>query len=274
MRRSDPTHSPAVSGRPSALQPGSACASGLACHRADRSDQGLAGGTRRQRPGTARARAVAALGACADHAFPTGSAARCAGAVRRKDQPWRRPLGSGGVMVYGLVSLHYKPGPHAHPGLHVIAMIEAIKGLVSRCLAASGLELLGPAPLQHWARRADHALPARPATWRPGAVRPPGLAARRAALGGDRRADVRRRCICSKPGACGAQRPGHRGSAASPRRCTCRWMFTHSGITAAGPRLWCWRSTCWSSGCLRATSCAVATDRPGCRNLLLRPAAK
>jgi len=47
----------------------------------------------------------------------------------------------------------YDPNPRAHPGLRAIALIEAIKGLLG-LLAASGLELLGPAPL----RRAVHAL--------------------------------------------------------------------------------------------------------------------
>lgn len=46
---------------------------------------------------------------------------------------------------------HYNPDPHAHPGLHVIALIEAIKGVLA-VLAASGLAFLGPAPLQHWVR--------------------------------------------------------------------------------------------------------------------------
>ena len=46
---------------------------------------------------------------------------------------------------------HYNPSPQAHPGLHVIALVEGIKGSLA-VLAASGLELLGPAPLQHWAR--------------------------------------------------------------------------------------------------------------------------
>jgi uncharacterized membrane protein (DUF2068 family) len=44
---------------------------------------------------------------------------------------------------------HYNPDPHAHPGLHVIAVFEAAKGLLA-LLAASGLELLGPAPLLRW----------------------------------------------------------------------------------------------------------------------------
>lgn len=41
------------------------------------------------------------------------------------------------------------PEPHAHPGLHAIAIFEAAKGLLA-LLAASGLEILGPAPLQRW----------------------------------------------------------------------------------------------------------------------------
>jgi len=45
----------------------------------------------------------------------------------------------------------YDPDPHAHPGLHLIAIIEAAKGALA-VLAASGLELLGPAPLQHLVR--------------------------------------------------------------------------------------------------------------------------
>ena len=47
----------------------------------------------------------------------------------------------------------YNPEPHAHPGLHVIAMIEMAKGALA-LIAASGLEIIGPAPLQ----RALHAL--------------------------------------------------------------------------------------------------------------------
>ncbi|QNP42184.1 DUF2127 domain-containing protein [Lysobacter solisilvae (ex Woo and Kim 2020)] len=44
---------------------------------------------------------------------------------------------------------HYNPDPHAHPGLHAIAIFEAAKGLLA-LLAASGLEILGPVPLQRW----------------------------------------------------------------------------------------------------------------------------
>src|SRR4026208_1148707 len=44
---------------------------------------------------------------------------------------------------------HCNPDPHAHPGLHIIAFIEALKGSLA-VLAASGLELLGPAPLRRW----------------------------------------------------------------------------------------------------------------------------
>ncbi len=51
---------------------------------------------------------------------------------------------------------HYNPDPHRHPGLHLIALVEASKGCLA-LLAASGLELIGPAPLQRWI----HALIAR-----------------------------------------------------------------------------------------------------------------
>ena len=44
---------------------------------------------------------------------------------------------------------HYNPDPHAHPGLHIIALVEAVKGALA-LLAASGLEIIGPAPLQRW----------------------------------------------------------------------------------------------------------------------------
>ena len=43
----------------------------------------------------------------------------------------------------------YNPDPHAHPGLHAIAIVEAVKGLLA-LLGASGLELIGPAPLKRW----------------------------------------------------------------------------------------------------------------------------
>ncbi len=46
---------------------------------------------------------------------------------------------------------HYDPDPARHPGLHAIALVEAGKGMLA-LLAASGLELLGPAPLQHAVR--------------------------------------------------------------------------------------------------------------------------
>jgi len=44
---------------------------------------------------------------------------------------------------------HYNPSPRAHPGLHAIALVEIGKGLLA-LLAASGLELIGPAPLRRW----------------------------------------------------------------------------------------------------------------------------
>jgi len=45
---------------------------------------------------------------------------------------------------------HYNPNPRAHPGLRVIALIEALKGLLALS-AASGLEIIGPVPLKRWA---------------------------------------------------------------------------------------------------------------------------
>jgi uncharacterized membrane protein (DUF2068 family) len=44
---------------------------------------------------------------------------------------------------------HYNPDPHAHPGLHVIAVVEGAKGALA-LVAASGLALIGPVPLQRW----------------------------------------------------------------------------------------------------------------------------
>ncbi len=42
----------------------------------------------------------------------------------------------------------YNPDPHRHPGLHVIALLEASKAMLA-LLAATGLEVLGPQPLRH-----------------------------------------------------------------------------------------------------------------------------
>ena len=72
----------------------------------------------------------------------------------------------------------YNPDPHAHPGLHVIAIVEMAKGALA-LVAASGLELIGPAPLQ----RALHALiqhfqldPASGITaWLAGVINPTGI---------------------------------------------------------------------------------------------------
>ena len=72
----------------------------------------------------------------------------------------------------------YNPDPHAHPGLHVIAIVEMAKGALA-LVAASGLELIGPAPLQ----RALHALiqhfqldPASGITaWLAGDINPTGI---------------------------------------------------------------------------------------------------
>lgn len=50
-------------------------------------------------------------------------------------------------------STSYNADPHAHPGLHAIAIIGMAKGALA-LIAASGLEIIGPAPIQ----RALHAL--------------------------------------------------------------------------------------------------------------------
>lgn len=44
---------------------------------------------------------------------------------------------------------HYDIDPHAHPGLHVIAVVEAVKGALA-LIAASGLAVVGPVSLQRW----------------------------------------------------------------------------------------------------------------------------
>ena len=41
----------------------------------------------------------------------------------------------------------YNPDPHRHPGLHLIALLEASKAVLA-LLAATGLEMLGPQPLR------------------------------------------------------------------------------------------------------------------------------
>ena len=72
----------------------------------------------------------------------------------------------------------YNPDPHAHPGLHIIALVEAVKGGLG-LLAASGLELVGSAPLQRWV----HELIARfqldphhgAMAWLAGAISPGGV---------------------------------------------------------------------------------------------------
>ncbi len=43
----------------------------------------------------------------------------------------------------------YDPDPHAHTGLHVVALVEGAKGLLA-LLGASGLELVEPVSLLRW----------------------------------------------------------------------------------------------------------------------------
>lgn len=83
----------------------------------------------------------------------------------------------------------YNPDPHAHPGLHLIALVELAKGALA-LLAASGLELLGPAPLQRWVQELIVRFQLDPGhgaiAWLVGAINPGGvhLAALVAALYG------------------------------------------------------------------------------------------
>jgi len=46
----------------------------------------------------------------------------------------------------------YDPSPRAHPGLHVIAIIELVKSALA-LLTASGLEVLGPVPIRAFIHR-------------------------------------------------------------------------------------------------------------------------
>ncbi|MBF6025734.1 DUF2127 domain-containing protein [Lysobacter niastensis] len=73
---------------------------------------------------------------------------------------------------------HYNPDPHAHPGLHVIAVFEAAKGVLA-LLAASGLEILGPAPLQRWLHELIARFSLDPGhgaiAWLNGAINPDGV---------------------------------------------------------------------------------------------------
>jgi uncharacterized membrane protein (DUF2068 family) len=46
----------------------------------------------------------------------------------------------------------YNPSPKAHPGLHVIALIELVKSALA-LLTASGLEVLGPDPIRYFIHR-------------------------------------------------------------------------------------------------------------------------
>jgi uncharacterized membrane protein (DUF2068 family) len=43
---------------------------------------------------------------------------------------------------------HYNPAPQAHPGLHVLALFEGLKGFLA-LIAAASLEVLGPQPLRN-----------------------------------------------------------------------------------------------------------------------------
>lgn len=148
----------------------------------------------------------------------------------------------------------YSPDPHAHPGLHVIALLEAVKGTLA-LLAATGLEILGPLPLQNavstMIRRfnldPEHgALPSLLKTISPDAVHL--AAAAMLAYGllhiveawGLWRAKAWASVL-------GCQRPFIYPSISTP-----------SSAIPAGPPGACWRSICLWSACLRAICSDVA----------------
>ncbi|MFT4197250.1 MAG: DUF2127 domain-containing protein [Pseudoxanthomonas sp.] len=43
----------------------------------------------------------------------------------------------------------YNPDPHAHPGLHLLALFELAKGLLA-LIAAASLEMMGPQPIRRF----------------------------------------------------------------------------------------------------------------------------
>ena len=47
-----------------------------------------------------------------------------------------------------MTEAHYNPAPRAHPGLHVLALFEGLKGFLA-LIAAASLEVLGPQPLRN-----------------------------------------------------------------------------------------------------------------------------
>jgi uncharacterized membrane protein (DUF2068 family) len=66
------------------------------------------------------------------------------------DAERRDTSGDVGTAAVPAVEKHYIQDPRAHPGLRVIAVLEALKGLLA-VSGASGLELIGPVPLKRWA---------------------------------------------------------------------------------------------------------------------------
>lgn len=155
----------------------------------------------------------------------------------------------------------YSPDPRAHPGLHVIALLEAVKGTLA-LLAATGLELLGPLPLQHAVitliRRfnldPDHgALPSLLKTISPDAVH---LAAAAMLAYG----------LLHVVEAWGLWRAK---AWASVLGCLSAAIYlpsisTPSRVTPAGPPGPCWRSICSWSACWHATWYVAAGAEPPC----------
>ena len=154
---------------------------------------------------------------------------------------------------------HYNPDPHAHPGLHIIALVEGVKGALA-VIAASGLALLGPAPLQRWI----HILIARfQLDPEHGAL---ALFAEKISRGAVHwaAAAVMAYGILHVIEAWGLWRAGrgHPGSAVLRRPCTCRWTCTRSGAIPGWPAIAVLADqSCWSSGCSRSPAPLVVEAR-------------
>ena len=127
---------------------------------------------------------------------------------------------------------HYTPNPRAHPGLRAIALVELVKGLLV-LVAASGLELLGPAPLRRWVNELIHRFQLDPEhgamAWLAQGINPDSVhlaAAAVLAYGVIH--------LVEAWGLYGATRPGPRGLAASRPLSICRSMATPCSTIRAG----------------------------------------
>lgn len=93
------------------------------------------------------------------------------------ETPARHAAGSAGTAA-GPAPRHYNPDPHAHLGLHAVALVEIGKALLA-LLAAGGLELLGPTPLRRWLHELIVRFQLDPGNgalaWLAGAINPDGV---------------------------------------------------------------------------------------------------